>query len=745
MQSVGAHIAAWGDRWPHLGYGLPEVPSERPPITWPQTALRVSAQFAFGADPEGDPASWSWTDVSDRLMTEDGVTVVTGRRNETSTMDPSSISCSFTNFDGYLTPRNPASPWPLRRNTPFRFAVNPGSGMIERFSGFVSVVEPRWLDKAQRIGIIRLEAAGITRRLGQGQTPLKSPIYRVVMSPSNATTVAHRVAYWPCEDASRSTQVASAVPGNQPLSITGNVSFANYNGVPGSESLLTLSDGAELVGTIPSYTSSEHKFTTIWAFDEDVVANGTNLIELYGSGTIDTWKLVYSVGGGLKLEGYANGVLIDSVGPGAFGANGVPFLTSIEVTQSGSNIGVVLFAQRITPDDPDNGGILSDTFTSRTVGRLTGFTIAPGGGLADVSVGHVTALKDTSALGGTTSDIKQAIYGWSGEMAGDRLERLGAEEGVTITVDSGVTEEMSEQSTGTLIDLLRECEAADHGMLVEHGFGLRYIPRVVRRNAPIALPIDVPSGQLAEEPKPIEDDQGIRNDVKATRPGGSSARYEDTAHIATDGRYDHDAQVNVPDEDLDHHAEWLAHLGTVDEMRYPQLQLNLAAPRSGNLIEPYATTGLGGRARVTNLPAAFLPNGVDVFVEGYTETFGPYAWDVVANCSPARPHEVFTIASTTFGRVNTGGSTLSAAIGSGDTSLSVASSGALWTTSAADLPLDIEVISTGATDGERMTVTAISGASSPQTFTVTRSVNGVVMSHVSGSTVRLWRPGQVSL
>lgn len=745
MQSVGAHIAAWGDRWPHLGYGLPEVPSERPPITWPQTAMRVRAAFAFGADPEGDPDEWSWTDVSDRLMTEDGVTVVTGRRNETSTMDPSSISCSLTNFDGYLTPRNPASPWPLRRNTPFRFAVNPGSGMIERFSGFVSSVEPRWLDKAQRIPVIRLEAGGITRRLGQGQTPLKSPIYRVVMSPSNATTVAHRLAYWPCEDASRSTQIASAVPGNQPLTITGNVSFANYNGVPGSESLLTLSDGAELTGVIPSYTSSEHKVTTIWGADAEVIPNGTNMMELYGTGTIDTWKLVFTVGGGLKIEGYANGVQINAVGPLAFGVDGVPFLTSMELTQTGGNINCRVYAQRITPDDPDVGSFGEVTFTGRTVGRITGFTIAPGGGLADVSVGHVTAVKDTSALGGTNSGLPAAIYGHAGETAAERLARLGDEEGVSVTVDSGATEEMSVQSTLTLVDLFRECEAADHGMLVEHGFGLRYIPRVVRRNAPVALPIDVPTGQLADEPKPIEDDQGIRNDVKATRPGGSSARYEDTDHIATDGRYDHDAQVNVPDEDLDHHAEWLAHLGTVDEMRYPQLQLNLAAPRSGNLIEPYATTGLGGRAQVTNLPAAHIPNGLDVFVEGYTETIGPYAWDVVANCSPARPHEVWTVASNTFGRVDTGGATLSAAIDADDTSLSVASSGALWTTSAADLPLDIEVINTGATEGERMRVTAISGASSPQALTVTRSINGVAVAHASGSTVRLWRPGQISL
>jgi hypothetical protein len=72
----------------------------------------------------------------------------------------------------------------------------------------------------------------------------------------------------------------------------------------------------------------------------------------------------------------------------------------------------------------------------------------------------------------------------------------------------------------------------------------------------------------------------------------------------------------------------------------------------------------------------------------------------------------------------------------------------VWTTTAAhssDFPFDIEVINTGALSGERMTVTAITGSSSPQTFTVTRGVNGISVAHSSGATVRLWRPGQIAL
>jgi hypothetical protein len=63
----------------------------------------------------------------------------------------------------------------------------------------------------------------------------------------------------------------------------------------------------------------------------------------------------------------------------------------------------------------------------------------------------------------------------------------------------------------------------------------------------------------------------------------------------------------------------------------------------------------------------------------------------------------------------------------------------LWTTTAGDFPFDIIV------GGERMTVTNITGSSSPQTFTVTRSVNGVVKSQIAATDVRLFTPCYVAL
>ena len=89
-------------------------------------------------------------------------------------------------------------------------------------------------------------------------------------------------------------------------------------------------------------------------------------------------------------------------------------------------------------------------------------------------------------------------------------------------------------------------------------------------------------------------------------------------------------------------------------------------------------------------------------------------------------------------RLSPGASTLNTSAGPDDTSMSVRTSvGPLWTTAAADYPLDVIIA------GELITVTAVSGTSSPQTFTVQRSRNGIRKSHTastSGPAVELAKP-----
>ena len=112
-----------------------------------------------------------------------------------------------------------------------------------------------------------------------------------------------------------------------------------------------------------------------------------------------------------------------------------------------------------------------------------------------------------------------------------------------------------------------------------------------------------------------------------------------------------------------------------------------------------------------------------------------FEFKVRLNCVPESPYQVGLI-DDAVKRLDSNYTTLAADITSGATSFTVAiSAGALWTTVAGDLPFDIRV------GGEVMTVGAVAGASSPQTFSsVTRSVNGVVKAHLAGAPVHVAYP-----
>jgi hypothetical protein len=210
------------------------------------------------------------------------------------------------------------------------------------------------------------------------------------------------------------------------------------------------------------------------------------------------------------------------------------------------------------------------------------------------------------------------------------------------------------------------------------------------------------------------------------------------------GSYTVTQTVNVQhDDQLDDAANWLLHLGTVDEERYPSIVVDLTDRAMVSQFYPVLTTRLGDMAQITNLPSFLPPDDVKAIVWGQTEILGDFVCNTTWQTQPESPYEVLIAGTGAVSdcRADTGGSTLNAAVTTTATSLSIATNAgsAIWTTVSADWPFDILI------GGERMTVTAISGASSPQTFTVTRSVNGIVKTHSASESVTLFSPAFAAL
>jgi hypothetical protein len=312
------------------------------------------------------------------------------------------------------------------------------------------------------------------------------------------------------------------------------------------------------------------------------------------------------------------------------------------------------------------------------------------------------------------------------------------------------------QQRDTFLTLLGQVAKADLGVLAEtrDRCGLTFRVRHSLYNQPPALTLDYTARQVSPPFHPTEDDRLLTNDVTVSRIDGSSSRtvLESGMLSVQDppdgvGPLDTAVAVNVAsDEQLSGQAGWRLHLGTWDEARWPQITVDLAARAfrdSQALTDAAAAVLEGDVVAVTGLPDWLPPETVRALVLGYRELFDDTLRRIVWAASPAGPFTVLEWAAQGStpdpdapSRWDSDGSTVASDFDAGtDTSLSVAVAGGspLWTTDSGDLPLDIMAA------GVRLRVTAISGSSSPQTFTATATpVNGVEKTIPAGSAVRLF-------
>lgn len=623
-----------------------------------------------------------------------------------------------------------------------------------RFHGEISDLPKSW-DLTGRDVYIPVTAQGILRRLQQGNSPLRSAVRRGI----EALTIAAPVQYWAMEDASGSTTFASALSGGAPMRFTGTPNLATFTGYAGSSPIPTLGSGL-MTAIIPAYVSTG--FIAVRFLLAPPAAGSPDaalLMSLSFTGTLARLDVRWDTfgAGSFQVLGYdADGVQIFAPSNLA-DLDGGLFRISIELTQNGTQID---HAQWQTEVGVSGGGGIGATLAANTFGRLTRIQLNGSGTLTDMPLGHLSVhTTDSSIL-----DITNELDGWTGEPAGWRVSRLCDEEGIDFrqigsfgdreqfaTMDSVVAHcvQMGPQSASALVALLQECADADGGMLFEprDTVGIGYRSRTSMYNQPPAITIGYTANELARVPTPVDDDQNTRNLIIVSRKDGSSATAELTAGAKSTlpppagvGRgYDETPTINIlRDEELPDHAGWRLLLGTVDEDRWPQVAVsreNLAVQANPVLSAAVQRAEVGDRILVTDPPATLPPDDVSQLIEGYTEALGGYTHAFSFNCSPESPYRVGVLDDAVLGVADTDGSELAFAVDASAVTLFVAvTDGPVWSTAAGDVPFDISV------GGEVMTVTAVAGASSPQTFTVTRSVNGVVKAHLEESDVRLTQP-----
>lgn len=615
-----------------------------------------------------------------------------------------------------------------------------------RFYGEVSSWPQRW-DLSGRDIYVQVEATGILRRLGQGASGLRSTLYRGVTALGSSL-----IAYWPTEDGETSVSIASAIDGAKPMKVGGTPDYGAFSDFAASAPIPTL-NGSNWFGEVQPYTNTDQfQVRFLLAVPAAGTTNGAIICSIHTTGTAQSWDLVYGTGGTLTLNGYdADRTLQITTGAAAYAVNGKRLQVSIELVESGAN---VTYNLKTLQDDGTNGLFLTASLASFSVNRVARIYINPQGTLTDTAIGHVYAQSTTTNL----FDLADQLQAFNGETAGTRIIRLCDEEGVTAHClgDPADSEAMGPQPTAaTLLELCRAAAEVDLGQLGEtrFDFGIQYRTRVALLNSTPTLSLAYHSAHLSGL-EPVDDDQATRNDITVSRDGGSSFRAQQLTGtlnvqdpVAGVGRYQDSPSVNAfSDPQLKHLAGWRLRQGTVDEARYPTIVVDLArtpfiasATLAGSVMDVDAGDGIA----ITGPPTWLPPDDISQLVRGMRETMSNFTHTVEFNGEPASGLSVGIYGDGTSAyssRYSSDASTLASSATSSATSLSVATAtGPLWTTVAGEFPFDIIVA------GERMTVTAISGATSPQTFTVTRSVNGIVKAQSSGAALDLFTPSYYSL
>jgi hypothetical protein len=587
-----------------------------------------------------------------------------------------------------------------------------------RFTGEVPAWPPTW-DSTGRDIRVPIEARGISGRLGQGagSATLRSVMYRYLSARPLS-------GYWPAEDASGATAGVSAIPGLQQLNGAG-LTFGT-TGPPGSDGAFTLPDTGSFLASGDSTPGTQVLwFAAWWMRLPSVPASTSQVMFIRASiGTARSWQITMGAASTTVNARAGDGTLLDTSALAYGGTTGPDqwVYYRLQVEQVATN--VEWFLERSAVDTPGTIDTQNSSFAGDIGVALTMENVGSSA-ISSAEYCHL-ALYNQSADDPTTdivANIEDIGGGFDGERAGPRMQRLCDEEGVRLRIigqsDVLHTALMGPQTSDTLLNNVQRCADVDQGLLFEpcDFLGLAYRTYATLYNQTAAVSLSYSSHHLSPPFLPVDDDQSIRNDITASRPGGSSVRLtQATGPLSVlappdgVGTYPGGGQFNAQtDGQLTGIAGWLRRLGTVDEARWPNARIELhRSAVTASLAAGVAALDAGDLFAVTGLPVGVPRDDVSAMVQGVTELRTNLTREIAFNASPGTPWNVFTVESTSgdgnnLGRADTEGSELAAAATSSATSLTVSTQiGPLWTTTVSPVGgFGIWVA------GERMTVTAI--------------------------------------
>lgn len=618
-------------------------------------------EIAFTTTPE-DPSP-VWVNVTQYVRSITGISVTRGRQDQYETVQPSRMSLTLIN-DGRFTPGNVSSPHSpnVKKGRKIRVLTTLDGFTTARFTGFIDEWPVTWADASASVADVTITASSRTARLGRGRIlPSIVEIEYLQDSP---------LAYYPLgedEGTSRAGNVSETPRNQMAITVvgggnTGNISFGSATG-PGTDGLtaalftrVSATAGANLVMTSPTPMiegSIPESCTVLECFFLTNSAQEMGLAQAdqvgFFPGQVGLFLGTNSTG---KLIGVQHGVgsPIYTLTSTATVSDGATHHAAIKETVTAGTFIADLFLDGVQVATTSIPG-----WESTTVHRLIGgggvFNSCYAGTLSHVALTwSATEITDDRILQHALS----GLTGFSGESSNVRIVRLGRYAGIPITQISGEagssTSIVNQETTGqTPLSLMQDVIRTESGVLFDGREGLlTFHSRSHRYNSLSELTLYAAGGELQANLEPRLDDQGLVNDVTASRAGGVSVRAVDTASVDEYGTYREEIQlITTLDTEVEDAASWKVFTASTPQVAVPVAEVDLGRANS-TLQAAILALEIGDRITLANLPSQAPQSSMDFFIEGYSERITAETHRIAFNLSPATLSGVWVLDSSVY-------------------------------------------------------------------------------------------------
>lgn len=643
---------------------------------------------------------------------------------------PATATARLDNTTDRLRPSNPLSPLyeTAGVGTPLRISRDDDVRGHVQASQWSADESPEFRRTPKRgKAWVDVEGAGLLQQI-VASPRLDSPIIR------GTRPLDFLIDFWPCEDESGASRLTNLVEGGAQARWAGGDLTLGSDDRPGGAARTVLTpSGVRVFGAFQSATGDGTGWTAVFAAKLPATMSATyQEFQSFTDTTGRRW--VWEVNNAnYRIQVYdSDGATLETrVGTYSTGPAGWARY-SLTVSASG---GTVSYETVWRPESGVGIAGFTDSFAGAAAGLPRSWDRPANAYTVDGGLCSVYGVASTVVEG----TVYLAFDGYLAEPAAWRFARLMTELGYAWSWigDPDDSMPMGPQPAETMAEILREIRDTEDGLIYDSRTLLEVV--MMTRNARYnQTPIAVDVTDLVARPREVTDAAFANTITVGQRDGGEAVAVDVDGPLGTTakGPYDQKVDVNVSDERLlAAIANWRLRRGTVNQPRYPTIEVNLFALGPARAAQ-LAAVDVGQALQITGIRA----DPVRVHVLTIAETIGwPNGWALTLTCEP---DDVFQVGVYDESAYDSRSTTLAAAaeIGAGSLSLTTVRRGDVWSTTATP-ELTIS--------GERVRVTSMGAVSGTgpylQTATVVRSRNDIAKRLPAGAQVHVADPVRYAL